>query len=67
MSADRGLLELGSGWVVGVGRMPAAVVLIVQYDPDGALPAHGVKSLPMTLDETRRMVAMLTAALEDSA
>lgn len=58
----RGLLEVASGWALGVGWFRDRVVLVEQYDPAGRLPRHGVKEIRLTAVEAAELSEMLAAA-----
>jgi len=64
----RGVLELASGWWMMVGTYQTAgaqpcVTLVMQFDPAGELPEHGIKALRLSESEAEHLRMMLGEAL----
>lgn len=63
MRTNSGLIELDSGWTLGVGAVaPGRVRMLLQYAPGEAFPAHGVKDLRLSLEEVSEVMAALERA-----
>lgn len=63
----RGLLELASGWWVMVGtytdtRTGPSVTMVMQFDPEGELPAYGVKAVRLSEEEAEKLAKLLLEA-----
>lgn len=65
MITRSGLIELDSGWVVGIAAVaPEMVRVVLQYDPNRASPMAGVKDIRVTVDEASELIDALTDARE---
>jgi hypothetical protein len=52
MRTRSGLIELQSGWTLGVASLGHGLIrLLLQFDPKHEVPSAGVKELRLTVDE----------------
>lgn len=63
MITRSGLIELESGWIVGIAAVaPDMVRVVLQYDPNRASPMAGVKDIRVTSDEAFELIEALCEA-----